>query len=54
MRKFSAFQGLLIQSKRCNKRDQIWDEEKVLEMGRGDATHREIDLTPLNLALKNS
>lgn len=37
---FSAFKGLLIQGKRCNKRDQMWDDEKALEMGSGGTTHK--------------
>ena len=34
---FSASKGLLIQGNRCNKRNEIWDDEKDLEMDSGGA-----------------
>lgn len=37
---FSAFKVLLIQGKGCNKRDQMWDDGKALEMGSGGTTHK--------------
>ena len=34
---FAPSKGLVVQGKRHNKRNEIWDDEKVLEMDSGGA-----------------